>query len=124
MDKKFKITITNTLKEFRGGVPIVAQQAKNQMLSLRMWVQSLASLSRLRIWHCCKLQHRLQMQLQFSPWPGNFHILQIWLQKKKKKTGEEMEDFSREIAILELRNKYSEMKNSSNGINGRPDTEE
>ena len=30
---------------------------------MRMWVRSLASLSGLRIWHCCELQHRLQVQL-------------------------------------------------------------
>ena len=34
-----------------------------QLVSMIMWVQSLASLSGLRIWHCCKLWHRSQMQL-------------------------------------------------------------
>ena len=33
------------------------------MVSVRIEVRSLASLSGLRIWHCCKLQHRLKMQL-------------------------------------------------------------
>ena len=33
---------------------------------MRMQVPSLASLSELRIWHCCELQHRLQMQLRSS----------------------------------------------------------
>ena len=33
------------------------------MVSMSMWVQSLASLSGLRIQHCCKLQCRSQMQL-------------------------------------------------------------
>ena len=37
--------------------------------------------------------------------------------------GGEMEDSSREMEILELKNKLSEMK-SLDGINGRPDTEE
>ena len=32
--------------------------------SARMWVQSLALLSGLRIWHCQKLHHRSQMQLR------------------------------------------------------------
>ena len=35
------------------GVPIVTQQIKNP--TIRMWVQSLALLSGLRIWHCCEL---------------------------------------------------------------------
>ena len=33
------------------------------IMSVRMWVQSLSSLSGLRIWHSWKLQHRSQMQL-------------------------------------------------------------
>ena len=40
-----------------------------QLVSMRMQVQSLASLSGLRIWHCCKLQQRLQMQ---------FGLLWLW----------------------------------------------
>ena len=31
---------------------------------MRMWVQSMALLSELRIWRCNKLQGRLQMQLR------------------------------------------------------------
>ena len=30
---------------------------------MRMWVPSLASLSGLRIWHCCELCYKLQAQL-------------------------------------------------------------
>ena len=59
------------------------------IVSVRMWVQSLTSLSGLRI-HCgCKLQHRSQihcrcgigqqLQLQFNPWPGSFHLPHVWL---------------------------------------------
>ena len=49
------------------GVPIVAQQVKNpDILSMRMQVQSLALLSRLRIQCCRKLQSRLKMQLRSS----------------------------------------------------------
>ena len=36
------------------------------IVSMKMWVQSLASLSGLRIWCCCKLWHRLQMRLGSS----------------------------------------------------------
>ena len=34
-----------------------------QLVSTRMWLQTLASLSALRIQHCCKLQHRSWIQL-------------------------------------------------------------
>ena len=34
-----------------------------QLVSMRMWVQSLALLSGLRIWGCCELWCRLQMRL-------------------------------------------------------------
>ena len=46
------------------GIPIVAQRVKNLTVSVRMWVQSLASLSGSRIWHCCELQSRSQMRLR------------------------------------------------------------
>ena len=36
--------------------------SKTQLVSMRMRVQSLALLSRLRIWCCCKLQCRLNVQ--------------------------------------------------------------
>ena len=47
-------------------VSIVAQQVKNLTVSVKMWVQSPATLSGLRIQHCCKLQCRLQMQVGSS----------------------------------------------------------
>ena len=37
------------------GVPAVAQGKQIQLISMRMWVRSLASISRLRIWRCCEL---------------------------------------------------------------------
>ena len=43
--------IVLNLKNFSGGVPVVAQQKRIQLESMRMWVQSLASLSGLRIHH-------------------------------------------------------------------------
>ena len=46
------------------GVPVVAQRVKNPTSIHEMRVQSLASLSELRICHGCKLQHRLQRQLR------------------------------------------------------------
>ena len=47
---------------------IVAQWVKNPLVSLRMWVQSLASLGGLRNWRCCKLQCRSQMQPMALLW--------------------------------------------------------
>ena len=65
-----------------------------QLGSMRMWVWSLASLSRLRIWCCHELWRRSQtrlgsgvscgcgrdwqLELQFDPWPGNFHMPWVW----------------------------------------------
>ena len=31
-----------------------------------------------------QLWHRLQLQLGFVPWPGNFHMLKRWPKMKKK----------------------------------------
>ena len=73
----------------------MAQQVKDpSVVSVRMWIQSLASFSGLRILHCYRLQHRSQMQfgscvamavgVRYScssgdPWPGNFVVPQVWL---------------------------------------------
>ena len=46
-----------------GSIPSPAQRVKDPAL-LQMW-------------------HRLQLWLQFDPWPGNFHVLQVQLKKKK-----------------------------------------
>ena len=45
-------------------VPFVAQWVKIQLVSMRMQVRLLASLSGLRIWHCCKLRCSLKMQFR------------------------------------------------------------
>ena len=47
------------------GVPIVTQQKETQLVSMRMWVRSLASLGGLRIWCCQDLWCRSQMWLGF-----------------------------------------------------------
>ena len=44
-------------------VTAVAQWKQIQLVSMRMRVQSLASLSGLRIWHCCELWCGLQTWL-------------------------------------------------------------
>ena len=71
------------------------------LVSMRMWVQSLALLSGLRIPRCGKLQCRSkmwfgsgvavswgvgrQLQLLLDPQPGNFHMLQVGPKKTKEK---------------------------------------
>ena len=45
------------------GVPVMAQQKRIRLGTMRLQVQSLASLSELRIWHCLELWRRSQMRL-------------------------------------------------------------
>ena len=55
MDKKKKKIIPR--------VPVMAQWKQIQLGTMRLHVQSLPSISRLRIWHCCELWCRSQMLL-------------------------------------------------------------
>ena len=75
---------------------------RTRLVSVRMQVRSLASLSGLRIWHCHKLQQRWQIQLRsgmavavamvlagscssdYTPLPGTA-ICHKYSQKRKKK---------------------------------------
>ena len=41
------------IKEYFPGVPIVAQRKRIRLVTMRLWVRSLALLNRLRIWCCC-----------------------------------------------------------------------
>ena len=54
------------LKTQKCRVPIAAQQKPLQLVSMRMLVQSLASLRGSGIWHCCEMWGRSQVQ------PGSF----------------------------------------------------
>ena len=56
----------------RWGVPTVAQHVKD--LSLQ------------RLWY------RLQLELRFDHWPGNFHMPQVWPKKKGKKKGKKVDE--------------------------------
>ena len=68
---------------------MMAQQKRTQLASMRMKVQSLASLRGLRIQHCCELWCGSkipcgcgcgvgrQLPLRFDPQPGNFHLPQV-----------------------------------------------
>ena len=67
---------------------MVAQCVKDLTSIHEDVVSSLASLSELRIWRCRELWLRswgMGLQLRFDPWPGNFHMPQVWPQKGKKK---------------------------------------
>ena len=57
-----------TYTNFPLGVPVVAQQVKNPTWGLRIRVQSLASLSGLRIWCCQKQWCRPQMRWGPALW--------------------------------------------------------
>ena len=48
------------------GVPIVAQQKRTWLASMRTQVRPLASLTGLRVWHCRELWYRSQTRLQPS----------------------------------------------------------
>ena len=50
-------------KESISRVPVVVQQKQIQLRTMSFRVQSLASLSGLRIWRCCELWCRSQTQL-------------------------------------------------------------
>ena len=66
--------IWSYLTEFKTiniGVPIMVQQKQIQLGTMRLQVQSLASLSGLRIWRCCELWCGSQMQLDLV-------LLQLW----------------------------------------------
>ena len=51
------------LEKTQGGVPVVVQQKRNRLGTMRLRVQSLAWLSGLRIRCCCELGCRSQTQL-------------------------------------------------------------
>ena len=68
----------------------MAQGKRIRRGTVRLQIQSLASLSGLRLWHCCELWCRWQtqlrscaavavakaggLQLPLDPWPGNLHM--------------------------------------------------
>ena len=65
------------IKTASSGVPLEAPQRQVQLGTMRLRIQSLASLSGLRIWHCCGLLCRLQMRLRSGiavvvTWAGGY----------------------------------------------------
>ena len=52
------------VERWKMGVPVMAQWKRISLGTMRLWVQSLALLSGLRIWHCHELWCSLQMRLR------------------------------------------------------------
>ena len=85
------------VEKYGTGVPFVAHQWQTQAASMRMQVWPLASLSELRIQHCCEMQCRLQTrlgshvavaQIQFLSQKLPYAMgaaLKRWKKKKKEK---------------------------------------
>ena len=63
--------------------PLWLTRLRTQLVSMRMWVPSLALLSELRIQICCELWHRLQKQLRY----GIATSTALKSRKKKKNGG-------------------------------------
>ena len=59
VQKKCPCMLKYTIKVKR----VLWLNVKDLTLSVRLWGQSLASLNRLRVWHCYELWHGSQMQL-------------------------------------------------------------
>ena len=72
MDKRGVLTTVEWVKNPTTVAQIVAQA--------RVW--SLALCGGLKDPVLPQLWHRLQLQIGFDPWPGNFHMPQVWPLKK------------------------------------------
>ena len=72
---------TNTSKVHLHGVSVVAPQKQTQLASRRRQLQSMASLSGLRIWHCPEVWCRLPWGLDPTslwPWSRLASVALIW----------------------------------------------
>ena len=74
--------ITNTLLKIYQEAPVVAQWETN-IVSMKMQVWTLVSISGLRMQHCCKLWCRLAdvagiYSSNLTPSSGNLQMLQVW----------------------------------------------
>ena len=84
-----------------GRVPLWLSRLQTQLVSMRMQVWSLASLSELRIWHCqemqCLVLPWLWLQLQFNPSLGTSICPRCSPKKAKKKKERKKKRWSREL---------------------------
>ena len=60
-----------------GEFPLWLSGLRTWLVFMRMWVWSLTLLSGLRIRRGCGCGVGQQLQLRFSPYPGNLHMLQV-----------------------------------------------
>ena len=82
-----------------GGVPTVAQQVKNLRVSMRMAVQSMASISGLKIRHCHKVWCRLAAADPIQPLAWEHSYAAGMPLKRKKKRKEEVSGIFRDQRI-------------------------
>ena len=66
-------------------VPIVAQRIKDDVVSVRIWVRSLALLSGLRIWHVTGYGRVFSWSSNLNSSPGTSICCRYGLKKKRKK---------------------------------------
>ena len=70
-----------SIHEDAGSIPGLTQQVQDLVwLQAAVWVAHAAWIK-----HCCGCGAGQQLQLRFDPYPGNFHMLQCSLRKKKEK---------------------------------------
>ena len=77
-----------TIKDIKKGVPIVAQWQRIGLGSMRTWVRSLASLSGLRIQHCCGLCPAAATLIQPLIWELPYAVGAALKRPKKRKEKE------------------------------------
>ena len=78
--KSYKILIQSRLPEF----PLWLRRLRTWLISMRMWVWSLASLSGLKICHCCKLQWCCRCSSNSTPCLGTSICCRCSHKKEKK----------------------------------------
>ena len=76
----FLATLLKVTLKLKIGVPAMVQWVKNLILvawvTVEVQVSSPAQQPGLKYPALSQLSHRSQLQLRFSPWPMNFHVLQ------------------------------------------------
>ena len=75
-ETQLKCKDTSRLKVDGCGVPVLEQQTRIWLGTMRLRVQTVASLSGLRIWHCHELWYRLQTLL--GSWCRPAAVALIW----------------------------------------------
>ena len=79
------VTFKRSIIRHRAGVPVMEEQKRIWLGTMSFQVWSLASLSGLRIWHCCACGVGQQLQLWLNPYSGNSKMVGVRPKKEKKK---------------------------------------